>query len=103
MARSPRFALARAVGVTYGLCVLWLAALLFLALPLVQAVARRLSRQPERYDPWWPITRWLLFCASLPKLTAWVGGEPGPRRAMVLVEAPDREAGLEGGSRSGAV
>ncbi len=78
--RPPGWHVWRAAFLAYSATVLGFAILVFLLLPVMQWVVTRLTRR--RPDPWWPVTRWMLFISTLPRMATWVEHrlESRPRR-----------------------
>jgi len=78
--RPPGWHFWRAVFLAYSAAVLGFVIGVFLLLPIIQLVVTRLTRR--RADPWWPVTRWMLFISTLPRMATWVERrlEAAPRR-----------------------
>ena len=68
--RPPGWHVCRAALLGYSLAVLPFVLLVFVLLPLLQATFGRLGRR--RRDPWWPVTRWMLFVSTLPRAANWI-------------------------------
>ncbi len=83
--KSPSWAFCRSTALAYALALFWYGVLMLPVLAAVWTISRACDRR-GRYDPWWPVTRWLAIVASAPKLAAWLG-------ERVAVSPADRPAG----------
>jgi hypothetical protein len=70
--RARAWAACRAVCLIYAAVGAPLALVLLGALPAATLLARKLGGRRARIDPWWPITRWAAYVATLPRLAAWL-------------------------------